>query len=93
MGLRCDEVAERIVAPVIATMARRGTPYRGALYCGLMLTANGPRVIEFNARFGDPETQSIASVTEGSWTRLLGSAADGDLDADAVRQSPGRPSP
>lgn len=77
-------VAERIVAPVLATLAAQGTPYRGALYCGLMLTADGPRVIEFNARFGDPETQCILPLVSGSFSGLLASAADGALDATSI---------
>jgi len=77
-------VAERIVAPVLTTMAARGTPYRGALYCGLMLTEGGPRVIEFNARFGDPETQCIVPLLSGSFSGLLASAADGALEPGAI---------
>jgi phosphoribosylamine--glycine ligase len=65
-------------------MAERGTPYRGALYVGLMLTARGPRVIEFNARFGDPETQSIAPLVGGSFAGLLAGAARGSLDASGA---------
>lgn len=54
-----DQVRCEIMLPVIREMASRGSPYRGALYCGLMLTDAGPRVLEFNCRFGDPETQAI----------------------------------
>jgi len=74
------EVSHRIVVPVLRAMAAQGTPYRGALYCGLMLAADGPRVIEFNARFGDPETQCIVPLVTGSFSSLLASAADGALD-------------
>ena len=56
-----DEVLERIARPTIAEMARRGTPFVGVLYVGLALTSRGTRVIEFNARFGDPETQVVLS--------------------------------
>lgn len=83
------EVSERVVTPVLREMARRGTPFRGALYCGLMLTAGGAKVIEFNVRFGDPETQSILPLVEGSLATLLASAAAGPLDAGAVQRSPG----
>lgn len=54
-----DDVLERIVAPTLAAMRDRGTPFTGLLYAGLMLTADGPKVVEFNCRFGDPETQAV----------------------------------
>ncbi len=54
-----EQIRREIMLPVIREMASRGSPYRGALYCGLMLTDDGPRVLEFNCRFGDPETQAI----------------------------------
>ena len=54
-----EQVRHEIMLPVIRELASRGSPYRGALYCGLMLTEDGPRVLEFNCRFGDPETQAI----------------------------------
>src|SRR3712207_4867691 len=53
-----DEAMDRIVRPVLAEMRRRGTPFRGVLFAGLMLTEAGPRLIEFNVRFGDPECQA-----------------------------------
>jgi len=53
------EVLEHVVQPTLATMRARGTPFTGLLYVGLMLTANGPKVVEFNCRFGDPETQAV----------------------------------
>jgi phosphoribosylamine--glycine ligase len=83
------EVSERVVAPVLRTMAARGTPYRGALYVGLMLTPRGARVIEFNARFGDPETQSIVPLVGGSFAGLLAGAAGGGLDESEVTRVPG----
>jgi phosphoribosylamine--glycine ligase len=83
------EVGEQVVAPVLRVMASRGTPYRGALYCGLMLTPAGTRVIEFNARFGDPETQAIVPLVTGSFSHLLASAAAGALQGDAVGRAAG----
>jgi len=73
-------VSSRIVTPVLRALHARGTPYRGALYAGLMITAAGPQVIEFNARFGDPETQSMLPLLEGSLSLLLASAERGSLE-------------
>jgi phosphoribosylamine--glycine ligase len=56
---QADELLDRFHRPVLRELARRGTPFRGALYAGLMLTSDGPRLLEFNARLGDPETQAI----------------------------------
>jgi phosphoribosylamine---glycine ligase len=54
-----EEIVERVHRPIVAAMARRGTPFHGVLYAGLMIGAEGPKVLEFNARFGDPETQAV----------------------------------
>jgi phosphoribosylamine--glycine ligase len=56
---RVDEIADLVHRPVVDALRRRGTPYHGVLYAGLMITADGPRVLEFNCRFGDPETQAV----------------------------------
>jgi phosphoribosylamine--glycine ligase len=56
---RTDEIAELVHRPIVELMRKRGTPYHGVLYAGLMVTATGPRVLEFNCRFGDPETQAV----------------------------------
>jgi phosphoribosylamine--glycine ligase len=77
-------VAERIVSPVLAAMRRRGNPFRGVLYCGLMLRGGEPSVVEFNVRFGDPEAQAVLPLTGGSLSRLLESATRGALDPEAV---------
>ena len=80
--LDADEVAdlvERVHRPVIAELARRGTPFVGLLYAGLMLTDDGPRVLEFNCRFGDPETQAILPRLEGDFLGALAAAASGAL--------------
>jgi phosphoribosylamine--glycine ligase len=83
------EVAQRIIAPVLAALRRHGTPYRGALYAGLMLTATGPQVIEFNVRFGDPETQAILPLVGGSLAALLAGAAAGHLDPGTIARRDG----
>ena len=82
------EVAERVVAPVLRVLRERGTPYRGVLYVGLMLTAGGPRVIEFNARFGDPEAQVVLPLVGGDFGALLAGAARGALDPASMRREP-----
>lgn len=73
------EVQQRVADPVIAEMARRGTPFVGVLYCGLALTGRGIRIIEFNARFGDPETQSVLALLETPLAGVLHAAATGRL--------------
>jgi phosphoribosylamine--glycine ligase len=73
------EVADRVAAPVVAELARRGTPFTGLLYCGLALTAVGVRVIEFNARFGDPETQVVLARLATPLSGVLMAAATGRL--------------
>ncbi|SCL57300.1 phosphoribosylamine--glycine ligase [Micromonospora peucetia] len=74
-----DEVMRDVVHPTLAEMARRGTPFAGLLYVGLAITADGPRVIEFNARFGDPETQVVLALLETPLAGLLHAAATGTL--------------
>jgi phosphoribosylamine--glycine ligase len=73
------QVIEEIVRPVLAGMQREGQPYRGFLYVGLMLTMSGPKVVEFNVRFGDPEAQVVMPMLEGSLSSLLHAAATGGL--------------
>lgn len=72
-------VLERVVHPVLGALAGRGTPFRGVLYAGLMRTADGLRVIEFNARLGDPEAQVILPLCGGSLYDLFAAAAGGGL--------------
>ncbi|GAB3549887.1 phosphoribosylamine--glycine ligase [Arthrobacter tumbae] len=74
-----DEVIERVALPTIEEMARRGTPFTGVLYCGLALTSRGLRVIEFNARFGDPETQAVLARLKTPLGGVLLAAAKGEL--------------
>ncbi len=77
-GLVAD-VTRRVLVPTVEEMARRGTPFAGLLYAGLALTSRGMRVIEFNARFGDPETQSLLALLETPLSALLYGAATGGL--------------
>ncbi|HEX6477065.1 MAG TPA: phosphoribosylamine--glycine ligase, partial [Acidimicrobiales bacterium] len=78
-----DTVVDRAVEPLLAALRRRGIDYRGVLYAGLMLTANGPKVLEFNVRFGDPEAQVVLPRLVGDVTGLLADAAAGHLRSDA----------
>jgi phosphoribosylamine---glycine ligase len=74
------EVTERVLQPTVDEMARRGTPFQGLLYAGLALTRRGLRVVEFNARFGDPETQPLMALLDSPLGMLLRAAARGTLD-------------
>jgi phosphoribosylamine--glycine ligase len=74
-----EELVEIVHRPVLMELARRGTPFVGLLYAGLMLTDAGPRVLEFNCRFGDPETQSILPRVDGDLLGALWAAARGEL--------------
>ena len=74
-----DEVVDRVARPTVAELARRGTPYVGVLYCGLVLTPDGMKVIEFNARFGDPEAQVVLARLRTPLGGLLMAVATGDL--------------
>jgi phosphoribosylamine---glycine ligase len=85
-----DEVLATVIKPAIGELARRGTPYRGLLYAGLALTSAGVKVVEFNARFGDPETQVVLDRLATPLAGLLHAAAAGDLGAvPALRWHPG----
>ena len=81
------EVMERIVRPIVRALAEEEAPFRGCLYCGLMLTERGPQVIEFNCRFGDPETQPILALLETPLLDAMEACTDGRLDAVDVRFS------
>ena len=78
------EVVETIALPAVRELAKRGTPFVGLLYCGLIVTAKGIRVIEFNARFGDPETQVVLPRLVTPLSELLFAAARGSLDSVAA---------
>ncbi|MHA7650393.1 phosphoribosylamine--glycine ligase [Mycobacterium sp. ML4] len=73
------EIVERVVEPVAAELVRRGSPFCGLLYAGLAITSNGPAVIEFNCRFGDPETQAVLALLESPLGQLLHAAGSGKL--------------
>jgi phosphoribosylamine---glycine ligase len=79
-----DELVEAVLEPVLGELAKRGNPFVGLLYAGLMLTEDGARTLEFNCRFGDPETQAILPLLEGNLLDLLAGAASGDLAGAAV---------
>jgi phosphoribosylamine--glycine ligase len=74
-----EDVQASVLQPVIDEMARRGTPFSGLLYAGLALTSRGPQVVEFNCRFGDPETQVVLALLDTPLAGLLLAAATGDL--------------
>lgn len=80
-------LVERIHQPVINELARRGAPFVGCLFAGLMMTAEGPKVLEFNARFGDPETQVLMPRLEGDLLEALAAAAHGDLSGVSLGES------
>jgi len=77
-------ILREIVDPVIAGLAAEGTPYHGFLYAGLMLTCDGPKVIEFNVRFGDPEAQVVIPMIADELAPSLVAAADGTLDLPPI---------
>ena len=82
-----DALVERLHQPVIDELARRGAPFVGCLFAGVMLADGGPRVLEFNARFGDPETQVLLPRLEGDLLESLAAAARGELDGTSLRDS------
>jgi phosphoribosylamine---glycine ligase len=81
-----QDAMDRVIQPAVDALARRGTPYRGLLYAGLALTAAGPKVVEFNARFGDPETQVVLDRLASPLAPLLHAAATGGLAGLPVPQ-------
>ncbi|GAB4210636.1 MAG: phosphoribosylamine--glycine ligase [Roseiflexaceae bacterium] len=73
-------IVDRLMLPVVGALREAGTPFRGALYAGVMLTEQGPRILEFNARFGDPETQAILPLLHGDLLAALLACAEGRLE-------------
>lgn len=98
MGAYCDgriitreqagAIMDRVMNPAIRQMAREGTPFTGFLYAGLMMTADGPKVLEFNVRLGDPETQALMHRLEGGFLEALQFAAGGERDSLRWRDDP-----
>ena len=82
------EIMARVIRPALAEMAARGCPFRGFLFAGLMLTATGPKLIEFNARFGDPECQTLLPLLRSDLLPALAAACDGALDRFDLRWNP-----
>ncbi|MFN2207852.1 MAG: phosphoribosylamine--glycine ligase, partial [Candidatus Promineifilaceae bacterium] len=84
-----QEIMEQVINPVVQGMLAAGTPYKGVLYAGIMLTADGPRVLEFNCRFGDPETQVILPLLQGDLLQIMLACANGSLEPEMVRRRGG----
>ena len=82
-----EQVRRTIMQPTITAMAERGTPYRGVLYGGLMLTDDGPKLLEFNCRFGDPEAQVVLPLVEGDLLPVLQACVGGDISRCEVKWS------
>jgi len=73
-------IEKEIIVPTLSAMQKEGRKYKGLLYCGIMVTADGPKVVEFNCRFGDPETQAVLPLVQCDWYELFRSCAVGKLD-------------
>jgi len=84
-----DGIKEKIIEPTLKALMKEGRKFIGCLYCGLMITNEGPKVVEYNCRFGDPETQAVLPLLKGDFLKLLYSAAEGHIDKNAVDYSGG----
>ena len=84
-----ERAVEEILKPTISAMKKEGRAYRGCLYLGLMITADGPKVVEFNARFGDPETQVVLPLLDGDLVQIMHACADGTLADVPIRWKDG----
>lgn len=80
----CEEVNVRILRPIVAAMKKEGYPFKGCLYAGLMITSEGPKVVEFNCRFGDPETEAVLPLFDGDLARVMLDCVHGTLSHEAV---------
>jgi phosphoribosylamine--glycine ligase len=83
-----EKTMETIVRPVVAALAKEGRPYSGCLYAGLMIKGDSIKVVEFNARFGDPETQAVLPLLDGDLAEIMYACATGTLKEDMVKWSP-----
>ncbi|MBI3587228.1 MAG: phosphoribosylamine--glycine ligase [Ignavibacteriales bacterium] len=81
-------IVREVITPTLKGMMNDGVPYQGCLYCGLMITETGPKVIEYNCRLGDPEAQVVIPLIDGDLAQLLLSAAEGKLNPDIAKQHP-----
>ena len=84
-----DRIENEIISPTLKAMSKEKKKFNGCLYCGLMINEGIPKVVEFNCRFGDPETQAVLPLLEGDFLELLYSAAIGNLNKDSVHYSGG----
>ncbi|HUO87388.1 MAG TPA: phosphoribosylglycinamide synthetase C domain-containing protein, partial [Thermoanaerobaculia bacterium] len=82
---QCADIMERVMRPTVAGLAAEGRPLIGVLYAGLMMTADGPQVLEFNARFGDPEAQALLLRVEDDLLPVLAAGARGAFDSRRLR--------
>ena len=84
-----ESIENEIISPVLKALNKENRKFNGCLYCGLMINESGPKVVEFNCRFGDPETQAVLPLVEGDFLELLYSTADGNLNKNSVHYSGG----
>jgi len=84
-----ERIEREILQPTLDGMAAEGKPYRGLLYAGIMATSEGPRVVEFNCRFGDPETQAVLPLLDGDLAEIMFAAAEGSMENVHVGTKPG----
>ena len=88
-GSLLARICREIIEPTLQGMQEEGTPYRGILYCGLMVTPDGPKVVEYNCRLGDPEAQVVLPLVESDMVDIFDSLADGELEGGSLRTAPG----